>query len=58
MGTTAWENVKQVLMDTQPEASLLDGRRALLAFARGKARGTSPLGLMSCWQGTGSLPAE
>lgn len=41
MGTTAWENVKQVLMDTQPEASLLDGRRALLAFARGKARGTS-----------------
>jgi hypothetical protein len=25
---------------TQPEASLLDGRRALLAFARGKARGT------------------
>jgi hypothetical protein len=26
--------------DSQPEASLLDGRRALLAFARGKARGT------------------
>ena len=30
--------------DSQPEASLLDGRRALLAFARGKARGTTTLG--------------
>lgn len=40
MGSTAWESVKQVLQDSQPEASLLDGRRALLAFARGKARGT------------------
>ena len=41
MQASAWESVKQVLQDTQPDASQLDGRRALLAFARGKTRGTS-----------------
>ncbi|CAJ1395242.1 unnamed protein product [Effrenium voratum] len=41
VGASAWESVKQVLQDSQPEASLLDGRKALLAFARGKSRGTA-----------------
>jgi len=49
MGATAWESVKQVLQDSQPEASLLDGRRALLAFARGKARGTTIAEKMLDW---------
>jgi len=49
MGATAWESEKQVLQDSQPEASLLDGRRALLAFARGKARGTTIAEKMLDW---------